>query len=471
MIEQPIRLGLRARLGRGGEWARRLAIDSRRRNLDQLPLRPAQRRELAAEDAARVDADRVIDPFRIRRRRMAIDDSRAAAIIRRPIEPHRQAELIRLARRLAEQRELADSGRAAADHLLLQPGMGDGELAAVEPIMTAKIREESFCALAELGGLLRELIDRLLKPMADCDLSAFEPARQFAIMIALHDIGDARLLRLHGDAQHARHIRPAIDEIADEDQLAAMRGRDGDRIAFARDDIAERCDQQPQFVDAAMHVADHIEGADIVALVGPHRAALDGGRLDRLDRGQLPDLPKAFIGEAAQAATNLLNHALRHAGPEIAIRPRLVTLDADIEARIDDDRHWQRVPAPRELDPGLAIGGAHIGGVDHREPAVLQPFLGDCGNEREGVGRGRLVGLVVADETAAIVRGDHLRRFEPARREARFSCARRADQHDEAEIGNVQEGRERRIHLENTATCVTGPRSGCSSPMPEKATE
>jgi hypothetical protein len=54
-----------------------------------------------------------------------------------------------------------------------------------------------------------------------------------------------------------------------------MRRRNGDGVAFALDEIAERFEQPPQFVDAAMHVADHIEGADIVPLVGPHGARLD----------------------------------------------------------------------------------------------------------------------------------------------------------------------------------------------------
>ncbi len=179
-----------------------------------------------------------------------------------------------------------------------------------------------------------------------------------------------------------------------------------------------------------------------------------------VDRAELPDLPEAFAIQAAQPASDLLDHALRNARAEIAIRPRLVALDADVETGIEHDGDGQRVPAPREFDPRLAVRGAHIGGVDHSEAAVLQPLAGDGRDKLEGVGGSGLVVLVVADEAAAAIRRDHLRRLEPARGEARLARARRADQHDEAEIGNVERSGVRRPQRENTPTCETGPNSG-----------
>ena len=99
-------------------------------------------------------------------------------------------------------------------------------------------------------------------------------------------------------------------------------------------------------------------------------------------------------------------------------------------------RDRQRVPAPRQLDPALAVGGAHIGGVDHGQPAMLQPLVGDGAHQLEGVGADRLVGLVVGDQAAAMVRRDHLGRQEMLRRKGRLARAGRADQHDQREIGD-----------------------------------
>ena len=73
---------------------------------------PAQRGQRAAEHAAGVDADRVVDPLRLRHRGVAVDDRRRAAVVARPRAADRQAELVGLARRLAVQGELAHAAGA-----------------------------------------------------------------------------------------------------------------------------------------------------------------------------------------------------------------------------------------------------------------------------------------------------------------------------------------------------------------------
>ena len=86
-------------------------------------------------------------------------------------------------------------------------------------------------------------------------------------------------------------------------------------------------------------------------------------------------------------------------------------------------------------------------GCARRRPAMK------CSTANASVG-GALVVLVVGDEAAAEVGRDHLGRREVLARERALARARRADQHDEAGIGEVDP------HRLNTAICVGGPTSG-----------
>ena len=65
------------RLG-GQERPRGRVVLARRGHGDQLALRPAQRGQPAAEHAAGVDVDRVVEPLGLGDRRVAVDDGRAA---------------------------------------------------------------------------------------------------------------------------------------------------------------------------------------------------------------------------------------------------------------------------------------------------------------------------------------------------------------------------------------------------------
>ncbi len=147
--------------------------------------------------------------------------------------------------------------------------------------------------------------------------------------------------------------------------------------------------------------------------------------------GELPDLAEALALQAAKAPADFLGHAAHHLAAEGAVRTILVALDADVDARIDDDGHRQGVPAARKLDPGLAVGGADVGGVDHRQPAVLEAYLGDGADQLEGVGADALVGVVVGHQAAAIVRRDHFRRLEVPGGEGGLARTGGADQDDQ----------------------------------------
>ena len=136
------------RLG-GQERPGRLAVGPRGRDRDELLLRVAQGGQLAAEDAAGVDVDRAVEPFRLGDRRVAVDDHRRPAVFRRPVVADGQAELVGLAGRLAVEGEVPHLARAPPLHLLLHPGVGDDQLAVVEDVVADQ-------AVEEVGELVAE---------------------------------------------------------------------------------------------------------------------------------------------------------------------------------------------------------------------------------------------------------------------------------------------------------------------------
>ena len=82
------------------------------RHRDELPLRVAQRRDLAAEDHAGVEADRVVDPLGLRDRGVAVDDRRLAAVVVGPRVADGEAVVVGLAGRVAVERERPDPARS-----------------------------------------------------------------------------------------------------------------------------------------------------------------------------------------------------------------------------------------------------------------------------------------------------------------------------------------------------------------------
>jgi hypothetical protein len=159
-----------------------------------------------------------------------------------------------------------------------------------------------------------------------------------------------------------------------------------------------------QLIGAATDVADDIERTVVVSLVGPKRLARECGGVDARGAGKLPDLAKTLALQATKAATYLRDHALDHLTAEGAARPRLVALDANVDAGIEDDRNRQGMPLSRQLDPGLAIGGAEVGGVDNSEFSSLQSLAADFADQIEGIGGSTLVGLIVRDQRQEVLR-------------------------------------------------------------------
>jgi hypothetical protein len=163
--------------------------------------------------------------------------------------------------------------------------------------------------------------------------------------------------------------------------------------------------------------------------------------------------------QVAHAAAQLAALARHHMAGQVAVGPRGVARDRHRLRHVEHDGHGQHVLVLGELDELGARPRLHVGGVHDREQAAPQPRTDDVVQEVEGVGGGRLVVLVVGDDRAAVVRGDHLGRPEMPAGEVRLARPGHADQDDEARLGDPQLG-----HRMNTPIWVGAPTSGSSSP-------
>ena len=97
---------------------------------------------------------------------------------------------------------------------------------------------------------------------------------------------------------------------------------------------------------------------------------------------------------------NLLPH---HVRSEVAVGPALIALVAQLLGHIEHDCHSERVIFTRQLHQAFAVFLPHVGSVHHGQPAFPQALARDVVERVERVRRGRLVVLVVRDQSAKIV--------------------------------------------------------------------
>ncbi len=136
--------------GPGQQRAGRLVVRAVGGDPDQFPLRIAKCGQPAAEHAAGIDADRVVDPGGLGHRGMAVDHDRLAPVVLRPRVADRQPELVGLPGGLPVQRERPDRRRRTPLHLLAQAGVGDHQPAAIQHIVADQAVKERNHAGAEL---------------------------------------------------------------------------------------------------------------------------------------------------------------------------------------------------------------------------------------------------------------------------------------------------------------------------------
>ena len=232
--------------------------------------------------------------------------------------------------------------------------------------------------------------------------------------------------------------------------------------AVAGDRVAELVQQLLQLGPAAVHVADDVERAALVAQVIEQSGPGDRGRLYLVGGGQHVHGAEALARQALEVPAQLLALAADHVRAEVAVGALGVPLGAQPLRQVQDDRHREHVVLPGQQDQVAAGLRLDVRRVDHGQAACLEPLADD---EPEHLERGRgggLVVLVVGDQAAAEVRGDDLGRLEVRGGEGRLARAGHADQDDQAQLGDAQLGHG--PAFVKTASWVGGPASGCSGP-------
>ena len=167
-----------------------------------------------------------------------------------------------------------------------------------------------------------------------------------------------------------------------------------------------------------MDVADDVERAGLVPEVVEQLLADDGrgcrSPRRRAGRGPCGSPPCARPRSERRSWSRCRRMTC---GAEVAVGPRGVALDAHrSRARRARSRPGSTSCARASATSCGAASGCDVRRVDDGQPAGGEPLAGDVVQDVEGVPAGRLVVLVVGDETAAEVAGEHLERARSARR-------------------------------------------------------
>src|SRR5262249_53153514 len=176
----------------------------------------------------------------------------------------------------------------------------------------------------------------------------------------------AGLDQRHHDAQHARRVRTAINEIAEKHSLAAVRMTQLSKI------VAQAGQQGFELGTATVNVADNIEWPRILTAIAPERLPFHGGRFNLFGRMQYGYMPEPLAIESTNGVPHLLNLLPNYSLAEIAIRARPVSFAANSLGQVKDDCHWERMIFARQSHQRLACLRLNVGRIDDRELACGQ---------------------------------------------------------------------------------------------------
>lgn len=291
------------------------------------------------------------------------------------------------------------------------------------------------------------------------DLAALQVTAELVLVVARHTQRMPGSHHAHHQTQHSGAVRPAVDEVADEDCRTAlgMHGVHGPAECVAHQLIAQPAEQGLQLGTAAVDVADDVERAGQMAQIVEPPLRDDLGGLHLLLAPQDVHLAEALALQVPQRTAQFTLVALDdpawQPGP---VGARRIACGADLLGDVQDDRHGEYVVLPgqpHQLGTRLRL---HIGGVHDRQPPGGQPLARDEVQHLERFTARALIVLVVADQPPAEVGGEDLGRPEVPGGEGGLAGTGGSDQHHEREVGHGER-----------APCGLGPglRLGLTSPL------
>ncbi len=299
----------------------------------------------------------------------------------------------------------------------------------------------NFAAVArKASDLVLQFGRRQVEAVGQRHLAALEPFVELEVVIADHAAPAALGTHPHHEAQDIGVSGAAIGEVADEEGDAPFRMTRGEEVFTGRveviDCVTEAGHQFGQFIEAAVNVADDVEGAVLAAAVGPERLADDFECVCVLWRAHHMDVAKALAAEAFETAAQGAGMVARHVRAEGPVRAALVAGVTDVGVDIEDEGDREGVMPAGKRNKAGAIGTLDTGCVDDGELAALEAQAGPVMQQVEGVRCRVLAGLIIGDQSTALIGRDDFRFQKMFPRKARFAGAGRADQDNEREIGN-----------------------------------
>jgi len=137
-----------------------------------------------------------------------------------------------------------------------------------------------------------------------------------------------------------------------------------------------------------------------------------------------------FVGELFGDAAEFFHLRGDDVGRDLAWTGGIV-FEAGVEVGLEEDQVDRSGVGIGQFEQGASIGGQEVRGVGDGESVVFEAIVDDLVHEAKGVWRDGLVGGVVADDFAALVGADNLRRLKEFVGEVGFSAASGSAEDDE----------------------------------------
>jgi hypothetical protein len=201
---------------------------------------------------------------------------------------------------------------------------------------------------AELLWFAVELGERLGQAVGDLHVAAVEGAPQLVLVVARHTGSAAVADHSHHQTQDPWAVGAAVDEVADEERLAAG-GMDGGRSVRSHL-VAELGEQRNELLGAAVDVTDEVERPVVVTAVGPPALPFDPDRIDLVGAAQNEHASKPLALEALERLAELLVLAPQGMRWQVAIGPARVALGTHLLRNVEHDRDREHVVFTSETD-------------------------------------------------------------------------------------------------------------------------
>jgi hypothetical protein len=181
-----------------------------------------------------------------------------------------------------------------------------------------------------------------------------------------------------------------------------------------------------------MQIADDVKGSLLRLAVVPQRSPDDLYLGDLLLVLELNARSKAIKTNSTESFSKQLLLTMDHMGAKRPVSSLRVSLDAQRFGQIENDPDCKAMLPSGKCDEAFSIIDRHVCRIDHREQSPSKAHFGHVVEEFKGIGAGALVGVIIRDPTAALVRRDDFVFQKMTFCERAFAATARADKQNES---------------------------------------